>query len=434
MKHLLQDFRLHGIVFCLVAFFAGKFSLTRFLPIDAGIPPWMLEVRFPAILCALIAALLSWFIRHERPIANKTYWCVFGAVAAFTAAYLYFPFPLNHLSDITFGIANVLLFAWLMHPRLLPYLNGIFVALSSALIVVSFAVMPFTDGFVFAGNSATFVKIVAVSLFLLLIQNGRLIQSGLLALHVIAIIYSMQLSGFIVLLFALALMPILLVTKQLAWRGFAINTVTLVMALFIGLGGTQSLIGGKIAFRMKQAEVQQVIDANGKTESLAFPGGLFKQTLIRNGQEHTILAPNFEKDTRVCVDDRSDRFKLFATALFMHSQVPDRWGWGDDVFSMSLTRYGMISEHRHPHNIFLEVLVTRGTYFLLAFLALGYACVIASFVGLYRAPAAIPFAAGMAYILAASQWSGDFFDFRWFFMLMVPVMASGFGITRKPDL
>ena len=206
------------------------------------------------------------------------------------------------------------------------------------------------------------------------------------------------------------------------------------IALCIGLSGTQSIIGDKLAFRMKQSEVQQVLDAHGKMNSTAFPGGLFKQSIMRDGKEYTILAPNFEADTRVCVDDRSDRFKLFATALFMHSQAPDRWGWGDNVFSMSLTRYGMIAEHKHPHNIFLEVLITRGPYFLLAFLAFGYACVLMTFAAAFRAPESISYIAGMAYILAASQWSGDFFDFRWFFMLMVPVLAAGFGTNRKADL
>lgn len=434
MHATLKDFRLHATVLALVAFIAGKFSYARFLPMAADLPHWATEVRFPLLLAATALAGAAWFARGERPIRSYAYWGVSLAFAAYTCAYLFLPFTLTKTADISFGLFNLLLFAGLAHPRLLEPTGQTFIAISTLLIAVSFAAMPFTESFMFASNSSTFVKILAVGIFLLLCRRGGAAHHALLALHVVALIYSIQISSIVALLVAAAAVPVLFVCRVFDARSLAVNLAVAAVAVLIGFAGNQATIEEKIAFRMKQAEVREVVKQHGNTKSQTFPGGLYETKVVRNGETQSISMPDFNKDTRVCIDDRSDRIKLYSVALLMHSQAPDRWGWGDDAFMMKLQRFGVMDEHRHPHNIFLEVLVTRGPYFLLAFLAIVYVGTIKALVAAYRAPETAPYVIGMAYILAASQWSGDYFDFRWFFMLMVPALAAGFGKTRNGDL
>jgi O-antigen ligase len=98
---------------------------------------------------------------------------------------------------------------------------------------------------------------------------------------------------------------------------------------------------------------------------------------------------------------------------------------------MPLTRFGVIDVHKQPHNIFLDVLVTRGPFFLAGFIAVLYFACIQSMVAVYRSPTSAPFLIAAVYILLAAQWTGDFFDFRWFFLLTIPVIAAGHAIPAQ---
>ena len=118
-----------------------------------------------------------------------------------------------------------------------------------------------------------------------------------------------------------------------------------------------------------------------------YPGGAGKPPLLclhgltRNGRDFTVRVPDFNADTRVCIDDRSDRVKLFSHAWVLTQQMPGLWGWGDRAYDMRLLRFGQDTHHLFAYNVFLEVLVTRGPIALFIFFAITYAALMRSAVG-----------------------------------------------------
>jgi hypothetical protein len=266
-------------------------------------------------------------------------------------------------------------------------------------------------------------------MFLLLYRGEGLLRLALIALHGFALVASVQLTAFMAVAVAGLAAPLIFIGRTLAPRRIFANLLALALGCSVGGAIAFADISGKIAFRLKQDEPAAGLAAHTATVAPgygAFPGGLVETSVLRNSVPTTVRLPDFEEDTRVCIDDRSDRIKLFASALALDRQAPDAWGWGDQAFVMPLTRFGEVAIHKQPHNIFLDVLVTRGPWFLAVFTAIIYVAALQGMIAVYRVPATAPFLLATVFILMAAQWSGDYFDFRWFFFLTLPVIAAAF--------
>ncbi|KAB2910927.1 MAG: hypothetical protein F9K29_23775 [Hyphomicrobiaceae bacterium] len=428
--HRFLDCRLAGLLACLAAFVSGHLSLARIIPAVAGLPQWALEVRSPLLAGAVLAGIVSLFQESARP--RKRSWALLlpALYGGFTLAYVFLPFPLVRTSaDLIAGIVSLALFVWLYDPRYRNAVAAAFISLSSLLILVSLVRMGEGGRLQFAGSPITLVRIAAVSMFLLLYQAKGWLRLALLALHGLALVASVQLTAFMAVALAGLAAPLIFIGRTLSPRLIIANLVALALGCAAGGILTFNDISSKVAFRLKQDEQVTVAAAhNGPVAARdgAFPGGLVESTVLRDGRPTTVRLPDFERDTRVCIDDRSDRIKLFATALALDGQAPDEWGWGDQAFVMPLTRFGEVAIHKQPHNILLDVLVTRGPWFLAVFLFIIYVVALQGMIAVHRVPTTAPFLIAAAFILLAAQWSGDYFDFRWFFLLTFPAVAAGF--------
>lgn len=433
------DLRLVGLLFCVAAFVSGHLSFARLVPSLAEWPAWLIEARTPLLFASAVAAVMSLW---RNPLARRDLSALLipTLYGAFTLAYVFFPFPLVRTKvDILFGLTNFALFVWLYDPRYRNALSACFIGLSSVLILAGLLLMGDGERLNFAGSPVTLVRLAAVSMFLLLFTAGKgWLGLPLLALHGLALVASVQLSAFIAIGLAVAATPVVLIGRIIVPRTIIANLLALALGCAVGGAMAYSDISGKVAFRLKQNEAAPVAvqkPANVPPNRGAFPGGLIRADVPYRDTVMPVTMPNFDKDTRVCIDDRSDRIKLFATALSVSAQAPDKWGWGDQAFVMPLTRFGSVDIHRQPHNIFLDVLVTRGPLFLVGLLAVLYVACIQSIIAVYRMPITAPFMLSATYILLAAQWTGDFFDFRWFFLLIFTVIAAGPVIPpqRSPE-
>lgn len=426
----LPDLRLAGLLACLAAFVSGHLSLARIAPNLDEWPQWLLEVRTPLLAAAMIAGVASVF--QNAHSERRMSWALLGPIlyVAFTLAYVFLPFPLVRTSaDLLTSTACLTLFVWLYAPNYRKALTTAFIGLSSLLILVSLFHMGTGGRLQFAGSPITLVRIAAVSMFLLLYVGEGKLPLGLLSLHGFALVASVQLTAFMAIMLAWVAAPLIFIGGTLAPRRIIANLVALAVGCALGGLMASGEIGDKVAFRLKQDE--QVMVASPNTASTtaragAFPGGLVDRQVLRDGAAITIRLPDFETDTRVCIDDRSDRIKLYATALALSRQAQDAWGWGDQAFVMPLTRFGEVAVHKQPHNIFLDVLVTRGPWFLAIFLLIVYVAGLQGTVAVCRVPATGPYLIAATFIILAAQWSGDYFDFRWFFLVCYPAVAEGY--------
>ncbi|WBT39033.1 hypothetical protein [Hyphomicrobium sp. DMF-1] len=420
-----------GLLLSVAAFVSGHLSLARLVPSLAEWPGWIIEARTPLLFASAVAAVMS---LCRSPFTGRDFKVLLipALYGAFTLAYVFFPFPLVRTKvDILFGLTNFALFVWLYDPRYRNALAACFIGLSSVLIIAGLVLMGDGERLNFAGSPITLVRLAAVSMFLLLFMEGRAwLRLALVALHGFALVASVQLSAFVAIALAAAATPLIFISKTIMPRNIITNVMALALGCAVGSAMAYSDISGKLAFRLKQNEAAPVATQKPTSAPInrgAFPGGIIRSDVPYDDTLMPVTMPNFDKDTRVCIDDRSDRIKLFAAALSVSNQAPDKWGWGDQAFIMPLTRFGSVGIHKQPHNIFLDVLVTRGPFFLAGFIALLYVAAIQSMVAAYRSPTSAPFLIAAVYILLAAQWTGDFFDFRWFFLLIVPVIGAAYA-------
>lgn len=430
----LKDTRLIGLGACVLAFLAGKFSLDRVLPFVAGWPEAILDIRTPLMIVAVLAAMRVFYRDGRLAFKSGAYLLPLASYAVFCAGYALLPFPLTHAGDIGFAALGAALFAILYTPAYRRLLEWGIVGLSTLLIAAAIALTPHGQALQFAGSAATFVRVIGLATLLLVFMPAGRLRLALLIVHGFALAASTQITAFVALAVLAMTIPAVLAARGIGLRAALSGIGMIALGCAIGVAVASAPLAGKIAFRMKTPESAAVLETPATHNSSAFPGGLKDTAVVRNGENFTLKLPDFEKDTRVCIDDRSDRIKLFATALSMHAQSQSRWGWGDSAFAMPLTRFQTLNIHTHPHNILLEVLVVRGPYVLLAFCALVYACALQTLIATVRQPNLAAYAAGMAFIALTSLWSGDFYDFRWFFMLMVVPVVDVFGPRRSQDL
>lgn len=137
-------------------------------------------------------------------------------------------------------------------------------------------------------------------------------------------------------------------------------------------------------------------------------------------------------DRLLLLYDRSYRSQLLAYSV--HLSSIDRWkGIGAGNYSyLGFTSSGITAEHKHPHNILVEIFVEFGLIGLLLF---GTAILVTLSLllrVLIRESSALYLVAYVLFLFVTSMFSGDLYDFRLFWLISTVVIAAFLSPTAGP--
>jgi hypothetical protein len=130
---------------------------------------------------------------------------------------------------------------------------------------------------------------------------------------------------------------------------------------------------------------------------------------------------------RVIIGDGSQRLQMALHALKLGMEHPLRGvgvGAFDVVaFSTDPTKPVTLDHYRYPHNISLEVFYSTGLLGLAAFTGVVLLLLVRLHRQIMRDHSVVAIAMGAVFVLFTAHFSGDFYDLRMFWILLVPAWA-----------